>query len=134
MQPQGGPVQNAAMKAAHELEGVHFNKVDELLKEAGLYEEGVDFSDAWLEAKGYVITQIMLPDNQYKLILAKIEKRVQYKAELAINLEVSDMPDTTLEDNAERRAERADEAPAEAQTPAPETPAESEGDDKKDAE
>src|SRR3546814_19835403 len=64
-----------------------------------------DLDEKSLEAKGYLINQVMLPGNQYRLQLAKIEDVVQYKAEVKFDREVNDMADTTLEDNEARRWE-----------------------------
>lgn len=126
MQPQESPITMAARAAADKLNEVHFEKVNELLKANGLLEEGEQLDEKGLERKGYLLNQVMLPGNEYRLQLCKIEQVVQYKAEVKFDLEVNDMADTTLEDTPERRAERADEKPAEAETPAPEQPAESE--------
>lgn len=126
---QESPITMAARAAADKLNEVHFDKVNELLKANGLLEEGEKLDEKGLERKGYLLNQVMLPGNEYRLQLCKIEQVVQYKAEVKFDLEVNDMADTTLEDTPERRAERAGEQPAEAETPAPTEPAE--GEDKK---
>lgn len=126
MQPQESPITMAARSAADKLNEIHFDKVNELLKANGLLEDGEKLDEKGLERKGYILNQVMLPNNEYRLQLCKIEQVVQYKAEVKFDLEVNDMADTTLEDTPERRAERADEKPAEAETPAPTQPAEAE--------
>lgn len=126
---QESPITLGARAAAEQLNELHFKKVNELLKKHGLLVEGEQLDEKSLEAKGYLINQVMLPGNQYRLQLAKIEDVVQYKAEVKFDLEVNDMADTTLEDNEERRAARRKDAAPDSEAPAP-APAE-ESDDKK---
>ncbi len=103
---QDSPITLAGRAAAKKLEDYHFERVADLLRAHELYEDGVEFSEKWLEGKGYLISQVMLPGNQYRLVLAKIVASVEYKAEVTFDLEVHDMPDTTMEDTPERRAKR----------------------------
>ena len=116
---QESPISIGARAAAEKLNELHFEKVNELLQKHGLITEGEQLDEKSLEAKGYLINQVMLPGNQYRLQLAKIEDVVQYKAEVKFDLEVNDMADTTLEDNEERRAARRKDAAPDSEAPAP---------------
>lgn len=126
MEEPQSPINTAARAAAQEVADEHDRRVIELLKKHDLWEDGVKFSEKYLQEKGYILNQIMLPNQEYELVIAKIVETVHYKAVVNFNVEVSDV-DTTLEDTPERRAERTE-------TPAPATegdaPAPAEEDDK----